>query len=416
MKDVRVGAQLLAPVSIKRDRQSERSEGVPSVGGTLVRGALASLYLQRHERADGEFARLFLNEATCRFGPLDPGPRIFPLTAVSCKREGLGHTLADHLWFRVAQHHLAGPAPNAAGGPWRCAQCDADLKPQKGFWRDHDGRALEMRNGAHQVSTHVGIDRRTGTAAESMFYTLEALAPSGTETDLYGWLSADDAALHALRRLLQEEGWRISVGHARTRGYGDMRLRLDQPVDREDAPTRVRRWRQWSDDLARFLASPPLSVRDLVPDGFYFSLSFPAGAVIVDRVLRYTLDSAAMIDWLPPMPAVAVAFPLHERPARRLESGGEVRWIAAATGHEHLRGWNAAHGLPRQDEWAVARGAVYVYRFEGSPHQREEIIARLVSLSEDGAGLRRNEGFGAVDVSDQFHRRFCNQEEQPCTC
>ena len=73
MNKVPVTAKLLAPVAIKRDRQSERSESVRSVAGTLVRGALASLYLQRHGQADDDFNRLFLNEASCRFGPLGPG-------------------------------------------------------------------------------------------------------------------------------------------------------------------------------------------------------------------------------------------------------------------------------------------------------------------------------------------------------
>ena len=268
----------------------------------------------------------------------------------------------------------------------------------------------------HQVATHVGIDRLTGTAAESMLYTLEALAPSGRETDLYGWLRADDHALHALQQLLQREVWRISIGHARTRGYGDVRLRLGQPSVAEDMESRVQRWNRWSDDLIHFLASPPLAVRDRTPDCFYFALSFPTGAVIVDRFLRYTLDPADMIGWLPTMPAVTAAFPLHERPARGLESGGAVRWIAAVTRHERLRGWNAAHGLPRQDEWAVARGAAYVYRFEGAAHEREHLIERLATISEEGIGLRRNEGFGVVEVSDEFHRTFCKQEAQPCTC
>ena len=123
-----------------------------------------------------------------------------------------------------------------------------------------------------------------------------------------------------------------------------------------------------------------------------------------------------MIGWLPPMPTVAAAFPVQERPPRRLESGGAVRWIVAVTRHDRLRGWNAAHGLPRQDEWAVARGAVYVYRFEGTPGQRDALIAQLAALSEDGVGLRRNEGFGVVAVSEDFHRRFHTQEAPPCTC
>ena len=130
MKAVAVNAQLLAPVAIKRDRQSERSESVRFVAGTLVRGALASLYLRHHGQVDGTFEHLFLNEDTCRFGPLDPGPRIFPLTAASCKREGLGHALVDQLWFRVAQHLMSGQLPDDSSTPWRrCEQCGADMKP-----------------------------------------------------------------------------------------------------------------------------------------------------------------------------------------------------------------------------------------------------------------------------------------------
>ena len=385
-----------------------------SIAGTLVRGALASIYLQQHGEADGAFHRLFLDEAACRFGPLDPGPRVFPLTAASCKGKGLGHALADQLWFRVAQHHKAGLVSESADAAWRrCGQCGADLKAQEGFWREDHARSCEMTSDGHHVAAHVGIDRRTGTAAESVLYTLEALAPSANEADLHGWIRADDDALEALGRLLREEDSRVSIGHARTRGYGDVRLRLGEPAPAVDMPSAAARWNQWSRDLIGFLGSPPLGVSDLAPDGFYFSLSFPTGAVFVDRFLRYSLDPADMIGWLPPMSAVADAFPMQGRPLRRLESGGAVRWIAAVTRHERLRGWNAAHGLPRQDEWAVARGAVHVYRFDGTPSERDALNQRLATLTENGVGLRRNEGFGVVTVCDEFHRRFHGQEAQP---
>ena len=414
MKHIPVSAQLLAPVVIRRDRQSERSESVRSVAGTLVRGALASIYLQQHGQTDDAFRHLFLNEAACRFGPLDPGPRVFPLTAASCKREGLRHALTDQLWLRVAQHHMAGLVSEDADAAWRrCRRCKADLKAHEGFWRGNPARLCEMKSDRHHVAAHVGIDRRTDTAAESIFYTLEALAPSGNEADLHGWIKADDRALDTLVHLLQEEDSRISIGHARTRGYGDVRLRLGDPIPAEDLQSVVDGWSRWNRDLIDFLGSPPLCVPELAPDAFYFALSFPTGAVIVDRFLRYTLDPADMIGWLPPMPAVADAFPMQGRPVRQLESGGALRWVAAVTRHERLRGWNAAHGLPRQDEWAIARGAAYAYRFEGAPSEREALNERLAALSEDGVGLRRNEGFGVVEVCDEFHRRFHTQEARP---
>ena len=48
---------------------------------------------------------------------------------------------------------------------------------------------------------------------------------------------------------------------------------------------------------------------------------------------------------------------------------------------------------------------------KGPPQKREALIQELAVLSKDGVGLRRNEGFGTVIVSDDFHRRFRNQEE-----
>lgn len=412
MNKIPVTAKLLAPVVIKRDRQSERSESVRSVAGTLVRGALAAIYLQHRGQVDDTFRHLFLNEAACRFGPLDPGPKHFPLTAASCKREGIRHALVDQLWFRIAQHHMAGRVPEDAEADWRqCHRCGADLKGHEGFWEEVNDRLSETGSDRHHLAAHVGIDRYTSTAAESIFYTLESLPPSGAETDLYGMFIADDEALAALHGLLNDEGHRISVGHHRTRGYGDVCLQLAEAAEMDDPQSLLECWKQWSNDLIHFLDSPPLSVSQLESEGFCFGLSFPTGAIFVDRFLRYTLDPADMIAWLSPMSSVDAAFPMQNRPTRQLDSGGRVRWVTAMTRHERLRGWNAAHGLPRQDEWAVARGAVYVYHFQGTSDERAALVQKLATLSEDGVGLRRNEGFGRVIVSDNFHRRFCRQQE-----
>lgn len=411
MKKVLVKAKLLAPVAIKRDRQSERSGSVRSLTGTSVRGALASVYLQQHGKVDDVFKHLFLDEGACRFGPLDPGPEIFPLTTASCKREGTKHALVDQLWYRIAQHHTEGNLPENAEIAWRqCGKCEADLKGHHGFWHENNGFLSENTSDKHHVAAHVGIDRHTNTAAESILYTLEALLPSDRKEDLSGWLMADDKAFRHLEILLEAEDSRISIGHHRTRGYGDICLQLDEPVDTEDSADEEN-WEQWNSELITFLSSLPLSVSEITPDEFYFSLSFPTSAVLMDRFLRYTIDPADMIPWLPAMPSVDEAFPMTARPTHQLSTGGSLCWITAVTKHERLRGWNAAHGLPRQDEWMVARGSVYVYCFKGTPEERNVLIQQLKTLSEKGVGMRRNEGFGTVLVCDDFHRRYANQQE-----
>lgn len=410
MNKVLVQAKLRAPVAIKRDRQSERSGGTRSITGTQVRGALASLYLQRHGSAEeNAFKRLFLDEAACRFGPLDPGPISFPLTARTCKRESLQHTLVDQLWFRIAQHKMDGAVPGDAG--WRqCKKCQQDLKDLDGFWICRDDRLRARNSNQQHVVAHVGIDRHTQTAAHSIFYTLEAILPSQQDADLYGWIMADDEATDDLRQLLADADGLISVGHHRTRGYGDLHMTLgEEPIARDDRQFQ-KRVETWNQELIRFLDAE--SVSDLDPEDFYFSLSLPAGAVLVDQFLRYTLDPADMISWLPSMPAIDAAFPFRDRPTKSLETGGAIRWVTALTRHERLRGWNAAHGLPRQDEWNIDRGSVYVYCFHGTGEQRASLIQQLADMSADGMGLRRNEGFGMVSVSDDFHRRFSRQGER----
>ena len=413
MKRIPITAKLLAPIALKRDRQSDRSGSVRSVAGTAVRGALASLYLQQHGKADDTFNRLFLNEASCRFGPLDPGPKHFPLTAVSCKREGIKHALVDQLWYRIAQHYMAGLVEESAEATWRqCERCSADLKGHDGFWKEQENNNLgEMNNDRQHVAAHVGIDRHTATTAESILYTLESTLPSNEEKDLYGWLSADNQALGALNQLLASEDYRISVGHHRTRGYGDVHIQLDESVENVGLQSDMENWEQWSRELITFLSSDPLSIPNINPEDFYFSLSFPTGAIFVDKFLRYSLDPAALLSWLSPMSSVDDAFPVENRPIHEFSSGGTMQWIASVTKDERLRGWNAAHGLPRQDEWSIARGAVYVYCFHGIPQEKEVLIQHLSTLSKDGVGLRRNEGFGTVVISDDFHHQFRKQQE-----
>ena len=407
-----VAAKLLAPVVIRRDRQSQRSATARSVSGTIVRGALASIYLQQWGEPDETFSHVFLDESVCRFHPLDPGPSVLPLTSVACKRASARHGVEDTLWFRVAQHLAVAKVPDSFEERWRrCRTCGADLKLHFGFGPGNESSLRDEHDASHRIHTHVGIDRRTGTAADSIFYTLEALMPTGDNVDLYGRLQADEKAFDCVTSLLESEDGRISVGHARTRGYGDVQLQLRAQCRTEEASVRMSRWEAWSRKLTAFLNDLQFVGSAQESGGFFFALSFPNGAVLVDRLLRYSLDPAKMVDWLPAMPETDSAFPVYRRPVRELSTGGTLRWIAGVTWPKRLRGWNAAHGLPRQDEWAVARGATYVYSFKGSEASRRDLLDRLVKLSESGAGLRRNEGFGSVLVSDAVHCHSSQKEE-----
>ena len=79
------------------------------------------------------------------------------------------------------------------------------MKEHAGFWTEKNNQLCEKRSDRHHVAAHVGIDRHTNTAAESIFYTLEALLPSDQKEDLHGWLTADTDALQALNELLRQK-------------------------------------------------------------------------------------------------------------------------------------------------------------------------------------------------------------------
>ncbi len=400
-----VEAVIESPLVIRRERQSQRSEGSETLSGTLVRGALAQAYLQHLGPADAPaFVHAFLDEEACRFGAWTPAEQTLPLTAHTCKRHpgfeadgghGVVDLLADLIRDRIRGER--GPAR-------KCPQCAADLKPISGYW--HDGpRPVHRRTGRMAMAMHVGIDRATVTAAPAVLYSLPTLEPDEPTPTLRGWIDADDAAIATIRQLLEAAGGVVRIGHARSRGYGRVRVRLGPtPAAIADDP---QRWEQWSAALLARIAGPAYD-----PQQFWlFSVSLPAGAIVLDEVLRYSLDPASMVPWLPPIATSGFDKPALQRPAWEYE-GGRLWWVAAHAGHERLRGWHIAHGLPRADEWLVSRGSVYAYLFQGPADARSSLQQRLLQLQQQGIGARRNEGYGQVRICDEFHRRLAYQENR----
>jgi CRISPR-associated protein Csx10 len=402
---------LESPLVIRRDRQSPRSEGVQFINGTLLRGAFAQAYLQQTGRTnatfhrlflDATFHRLFLDEEACRFGPLAPADRVFPLTALSCKRqpgflEDGKHGVVDRLASLLGRRFGQSPPPLE-----RCGKCGEALKAHSGFWSlTPEGRPTEpKRLWRRTVAVHVGIDRHTHTAAESVLFNLPVLepqvSPTGQAPVLHGWIEADEDTREILQRLLQQEEHILRIGHARTRGYGRVHVTIG-----EEMPAPAVDFEAFSRQILERVA-PPLRERG---GYFLFTLSLPTGAILVDQLLRYTLDPAGMVPWLPPLPSPDPAVGVFDTPSREF-AGGRLWCVTAVAQHERLRGWNAAHGLPRQDEWMVSRGSVYAYLYEGDPGGQEALQAKLRELQASGLGARRNEGFGQVVICDDFHLRF----------
>ncbi|MCA9071074.1 MAG: hypothetical protein KDA84_19235 [Planctomycetaceae bacterium] len=442
MKRYRVQALLESPLTIKRSRQSNRSQGAAGIAGTVLRGGLAQLYLQQHGKADAGFRQLFGEEGHCRFGPLDPAPQVNPRSALSCKRRpgfdpSTDHGVVDGLWYRLGQEWLLTPGGTTllerqSTLPWTHCQgprksagrCGQPLQPLGSRFRvsRKDAWGCKTPEEERSLNAHVGIDRVTQTAAQAIFYTIDAFKPTAQEQPFCGWIEVDEETLPLLKDLLHQsrplrevmaqpqpsgpttEG-QVFLGHARTRGYGQVRLILGNAIDR--GPDR-NSWLAWNHECLDFLRAAPFSQTELdAEQDFFFSLMFPTGAILVDRWLRATLDPHEMLPWLPPMGEWGAPGPVQSFGA------GQLRFYTAVTEHELVRGWNAAHGLPKGDDWATTRGAVYAYHFRGPTDDRDQLMNQLETLQTQGIGLRRNEGYGTVVVSDDFHRQFARPAVKP---
>ncbi len=70
--------------------------------------------------------------------------------------------------------------------------------------------------------------------------------------------------------------------------------------------------------------------------------------------------------------------------------------------YNYRSGWNAAWGLMKDIELVTDRGSVYLF----STNQPDLWIEKLKDLELKGVGDRTSEGFGQVQVCNEFHSVF----------
>lgn len=365
MKRFRVTALALSPVVIP-------VEGF--ITGPSFRGALAYQYLRSNgfpdPNKDELFQRAFVKERLLA-APLYPGHSVLPLTSLSCKRnpgfrrgDSSGpHGVIDLLWSKIAD----APRPNS------CPVCGQDLKGLHGFYSENT-----QQKPFTVLETHVGIDRVSRTSADGVLYTLHTLEPG---EKLYGvvYVLDDD-----LEPLLAE---RVYCGAEKTRGRGLLRLTWEE----EQIPTEEERqnaWLSWNEELR-------IRISDNKED-FYFTLTLDSETIIVDRFLRPSTDPADAVSWLPKC-----------HPGAQKSFGrGTLRFITGASQSQLIKGWNSAHGLPKEQDIATGRGSVFCYSFQGDDTDLAALIHELYILELEGMGLRRGEGFGRLSISSPFHAAF----------
>ena len=76
----------------------------------------------------------------------------------------------------------------------------------------------------------------------------------------------------------------------------------------------------------------------------------------------------------------------------------------AYSSYDYYSGWNAAWGLMKDVELVTNKGGVYLFSI--SKTKTETWFPALKTLESKGVGERTNEGFGQVQICNEFHLVF----------
>lgn len=379
MKYYRLTAKLLAPLTVQSQRQSNAPGNLDYLPGSTLRGALAAYYLRQvGDAGDQDFQTYFLTQPIS-FPDLLPAlsssevSQRLPLTVMSCKRrpgfqaEGK-HGIRDTLVLKAVNKLLQKRLEEKY---YTCPVCQSDLKGLDGVW---NGNLSEPQRVDPSLfyQRHTGIDRLTGTVAQSIFYTTFAiadffrpsLAQGFQQQNLTGGLFLTDAQATFLRTLINQGP--IFAGADRTRGYGELEVELAQE---SKSDLDLLGWHQ------AFIKKFSQVSGDKAPGGFYFSMKLESPAILVDQLLRPTAE-------------IKLDIP-------------DTEWVLQIVKVKTIRGWNANWGLPKPDDLALAPGSVVLWRYTGQDLQG--LKQRLEELTVNGVGLRKPEGLGRLSFCEPIH-------------
>ncbi|WP_369360192.1 type III-B CRISPR module-associated Cmr3 family protein [Streptomyces sp. cg2] len=311
------------------------------IPGSVLRGALAAAWIADYGLptkvpADKRREFIALFEGDVSYGPLfATGSQVVPLSVLRCKYRTCA-TVVDEAFDKPEGE------PTCACGP---------LVPGRGEVEFTKSAA----RGLVTQSTHLQIDDARGVAEASLLFTRRALThrdAEGAERAFHGCITPGSELPD------RAAGWLA----------GARRLRLGGRRGTSGAVTYTPR---------PAIVVPPVTGRRI-------ALRLTAPAILTDPsglpldLADHQSVQAALDDELAPLLGGARVIAVERMWSRR----------------ERVGGWHAASRLPKPVELAVSAGSVLVLGFDQPPSPDG-----LVTLMGRGIGLRRNEGFGALETA-----------------
>jgi CRISPR-associated protein Csx10 len=422
MKRIQLEIKALSPLAIGRQKPGGSVSEVESyIPGTVIRGAVAAHILKQsgHQSINlaengGDFQALFIGENSAIFQNAYPATleinqgkivsqdriediRVLPTTALSSKTDsgfcrkqngkctGDGNGVFDTLIDRFCAEGYGYPYdPNCPTDGGRVDTASIN------FYSKFKNQYYSL-SGNKRLLTRVGINRQRATAEEQILYSLEVLNESESKRKnpkpvVYrGAILVQDALADSLREFIDDRSEDFRIGGSASRGLGRVKIIAKQPVDArrqlkshiEQFDTKLKeRWKEWN-----IFGNPQ---KQLSSDRTYFTLDLHSDAILTEQWRRTTVISEAMLQ----------QFAEVEDSSLKLE--------AAYSSYDYRAGWNAAWGLMKDVELITNKGSVYLF----STTQPDFWFEALEKLELKGVGERTSEGFGQIQVCNEFHLVF----------
>ena len=410
MQRIELEIKALSPLAIARYKPGGSiSEAIDYVPGTVIRGAVAAQILNEsgHQFSDltengGDFQALFLSDNPAIFqnayptlvinGKIIPEARlddsgVLPTTALSSKNKPGFKTKNNGVFDTLIDRFCA----EGYGYPYdpNCPEDKGRVDPAGINFYCKFNKKYHSLSANKRLLTRVGINRRRAASEEEILYSVEVLNESQEKKQqpvcYRGAILLEDDLAESLRNFIEQRNQNFRLGGSTSRGLGKVEINTKQPVDAKiDVEKKItnftksiqERWQKWG------IFGVPL--QELSSDRTYFTLDLQSDAILTENWRRTTVISEKMLQ----------QFANVEDSSLKLE--------AAYSSYDYLSGWNAAWGLMKDVELITNKGSVYLF----STSQTEPWIERLGELEMSGLGDRTSEGFGQIQICNEFHNIF----------
>jgi CRISPR-associated protein Csx10 len=407
-----------APLSLGRQKSGSISETEQYIPGSSIRGAIASYLLHQtgHHDTDlstqgGDFQRLFLDAEAAIFQNAYPAiaklndhqsqlvaepVRVLPATAVSSKNNpgfkqddsrkgGVFDTLIDRFCAQQCDYLYDPSDPKD----------QSRVEPFGGFY-SKSATAYRSHAVSTRFLTRVGINRRRATAQDGLLYSTEVLNESflvDTHTDSPHWepvvyrssiVMFNDMLADQLMAFINQYSDAFRIGSSTSRGLGKISLRATLASEEASVGDRVKafnqklrdRWQRWVN-----LFGSEVSERS------FFTLDLQSDTILIDCWRRTTVITPTMLEQF-----------------TGASPDSELKLHGSYSSYDYRSGWNSALGLMKDVELITHKGTVYLFSIP--THQLEDWLPKLEALEAKGVGDRTSEGFGQIQICNEFHLVF----------